>query len=109
LSSSSSSNNNTTAPLPEDFYGAPLNLLVLGFIRPEYDYVSKESLIDDIRTDCDVAKSSLERGSYRGFEEPGSEPGNWLRDFRWVGRMGRMEQGEEGKAGAQDGGLEEEG
>jgi len=34
---------------PKDFYGRHLNLSVLGFIRPEYDYISKESLIDDIK------------------------------------------------------------
>lgn len=38
-----------------DFYGAALNLLMLGFIRPEYDYTSLEALVDDIKTDCDVA------------------------------------------------------
>ena len=44
-----------------DFYGAHLNLVMLGFIRPEYDYVSVDSLIDDIRTDIAVARASLER------------------------------------------------
>ncbi len=44
-----------------------MNLVILGFIRPEYDYVSKESLIDDIHFDMHVARNSLERGSYAAF------------------------------------------
>jgi len=76
---------------PADFYGVPLNLLILGFIRPEYDYVTKESLIEDIKTDCDVARKSLEREGYRkvGLEGEGKE---WLLDFSWVG-SGRGEDG----------------
>lgn len=49
---------------PTDFYDSHMNLIVLGFIRPEYDYVSKESLIDDIKTDIDVAGRSLARKGY---------------------------------------------
>ncbi|KAI9674331.1 MAG: riboflavin kinase [Trizodia sp. TS-e1964] len=52
---------------PHDFYGARLNLLILGYIRPELDYVSKEALIADIRTDMDVARRSLEREAYARF------------------------------------------
>ncbi|KAL8648021.1 MAG: hypothetical protein Q9226_006182, partial [Calogaya cf. arnoldii] len=47
-----------------DFYGARMNLLILGFVRPEYDYVDKESLVEDIRTDIEVARRSLEREPY---------------------------------------------
>ena len=47
-----------------DFYGARMNLLICEFIRPEYDYVSKESLIEDINVDIEVAKRSLEREAY---------------------------------------------
>jgi hypothetical protein len=77
-----------------DFYGAPLNLLILGFIRPEYDYVSKESLIEDIKTDCDVARRSLEREGYRkvGLEEEGKE---WLLNFSWVDSLGSIAAGGE--------------
>ena len=49
---------------PADFYDAHMNLLILGFIRPEYDYVSKESLIEDIKFDIDVARRSLSREGY---------------------------------------------
>ena len=50
-----------------DFYGARMNLLICGFIRPEYDYVSKESLVEDINVDIEVAKRSLERATYLKF------------------------------------------
>ncbi|KAL9095783.1 MAG: hypothetical protein Q9163_006487, partial [Psora crenata] len=51
-----------------DFYGARINLLILGFIRPEYDYVSKESLIEDIKVDIEVARKSLEREAYARYK-----------------------------------------
>ncbi|KAK8211167.1 riboflavin kinase [Phyllosticta paracitricarpa] len=70
-----------------DFYGSHLNLVVLGFIRPELDYVSKEALIDDIRTDIDVALRSLARPAYAALKKdpylldfPKDEHGNVLKD-----------------------------
>lgn len=45
-----------------------MNLLILGFIRPENDYVSKELLIKDIHLDMDVARRSLEQESYLSFK-----------------------------------------
>ena len=56
-----------------------MNLLICGFIRPEYDYVSKESLIEDIRTDIEVARRSLEREGYRKLREE-----RWLMEFKGV-------------------------
>lgn len=53
----------------EDFYGVRMNLSILGFIRPEYDYVSKEALIEDIKMDIKVGINSLGRDSYRVFKE----------------------------------------
>lgn len=50
-----------------DFYESHMNLMILGFIRPELDYVSKESLINDIKTDIDVAGRSLARAAYARF------------------------------------------
>ncbi|KAL9019229.1 MAG: hypothetical protein Q9185_003538 [Variospora sp. 1 TL-2023] len=50
-----------------DFYGARMNLLVCGFVRPEYDYVDKAGLIEDIRADMAVARRSLERQAYAGL------------------------------------------
>jgi riboflavin kinase len=75
-----------------DFYGAPLNLLILGFIRPEYDYVSKESLIEDIKTDCDVARRSLEREGYRRVGLEGEK--EWLLNFSWVESSGEEDGGD---------------
>ncbi|KAL8839209.1 MAG: hypothetical protein Q9170_001858, partial [Blastenia crenularia] len=56
---------------PQDFYGARMNLLILGFIRPEYDYVDQESLIRDIWTDIEVARRSLEREAYQRLKGDG--------------------------------------
>lgn len=63
-------------PFEHDFYGARMKLLMLGFIRPEYDYVSKESLIEDIKVDIEVTKRSLERDGYKVFRDE-----KWLLDF----------------------------
>lgn len=46
-----------------------MNLLILGFIRPEYDYVSAESLVRDIRIDIEVTRRSLERDRWRKWGE----------------------------------------
>ncbi|KIW10783.1 hypothetical protein PV08_10082 [Exophiala spinifera] len=62
-----------------DFYGAALNLLMLAFIRPEYDYTSLEALVEDIKTDCEVARRSLQREAYEKFK---GDP--WLQDFEWM-------------------------
>ncbi|GAM88418.1 hypothetical protein ANO11243_064510 [Dothideomycetidae sp. 11243] len=59
-----------------DFYGARMKVLILGFIRPEYDYVSLESLVDDIKTDIDVSKASLARETYEKHQHEA-----WLTDF----------------------------
>lgn len=56
------------ANFPADFYGATLSLLILGFIRPEYDYVSKEALVEDIREDIRISQRSLEREAYRAWK-----------------------------------------
>lgn len=68
----------------QDFYGAPLNLLILGYIRPELDYISKEALIEDIMTDCDVALKSLERTPYAAYAKDGEEKATWVKEFGWV-------------------------
>ena len=50
-----------------DFYDTHMNLIILGMIRGELDYVSKEALIDDIKTDIDVTGRSLGREAYAKF------------------------------------------
>lgn len=62
----------------EDFYNAMMNLSILGFIRPEKDYESKESLVEDIRTDIEVAGRSLERHAYAEWAKD-----HFLNDFDW--------------------------
>lgn len=47
-----------------DFYDAPMRLLILGFIRDEKNYDSLEALVKDINTDCDVARTSLDRKAW---------------------------------------------
>lgn len=61
-----------------DFYNAMMNLSIMGFIRPEQDYESMQALIDDINTDIEVAKKSLERSAYAARA---NDP--YLRDFAW--------------------------
>ncbi|EPQ59584.1 riboflavin kinase [Gloeophyllum trabeum ATCC 11539] len=51
-----------------DFYGYYLKALVLGYIRPELDYISREALIEDIETDKKVALNSLSRPAYEKFQ-----------------------------------------
>ncbi|KAE8360250.1 riboflavin kinase [Aspergillus caelatus] len=70
-----------------DFYGTKLNLLILGYIRPEYDYVSLKALVEDIRIDCEVARQSLQREAYisyltgQDFSEAVQEQRKWLTSF----------------------------
>lgn len=44
--------------------------------------MSKESLVEDILTDCCVAERSLQREHWRLEREEGWE--RWLRDFTWA-------------------------
>lgn len=46
------------------FYGARLNFTVLGYIRPELNYTTLDSLIKDIHIDRDTAKDYLGKESY---------------------------------------------
>ncbi|EDK45208.1 riboflavin kinase [Lodderomyces elongisporus NRRL YB-4239] len=43
-----------------DFYGAELEFIVLGYVRPELDYTTKEALIEDILTDIRISRDILE-------------------------------------------------
>ncbi|KAI9281825.1 hypothetical protein BY458DRAFT_531306 [Sporodiniella umbellata] len=54
---------------PEDFYGIPIRVVVLGYIRPEQNYPSLDALITDIKTDIEVAKHSLQRKHYSEAKE----------------------------------------
>lgn len=52
----------------KDFYNLNLKIIILGYVRPELDYVSKESLIEDIEIDKKVSLNSLQRASYLNFK-----------------------------------------
>ncbi|KAF9349008.1 riboflavin kinase [Mortierella sp. NVP85] len=52
-----------------DFYGDDLRVIVLGYIRPEFDYTTLEALIEDINIDIDVAHQSLKRPDYAAFKD----------------------------------------
>ncbi|PWN33398.1 riboflavin kinase [Meira miltonrushii] len=51
----------------QDFYGLEMRVVVLGYIRPEYNYVSKDALIEDIEMDKKVAFNSLARSPYQDY------------------------------------------
>ncbi|CDO54683.1 hypothetical protein DV451_001569 [Geotrichum candidum] len=53
----------------ETFYGAKLRFIILGYIRPELDYVSVEALINDINFDIKVALNSLARPDYAKLKD----------------------------------------
>ncbi|KAI1141504.1 riboflavin kinase [Hypoxylon sp. FL0543] len=66
-----------------DFYGAPMRLLILGFVRDERDYSSLDALVSDINIDCDVARQSLARPAWTPREGTvdgarGELDGSWL-------------------------------
>lgn len=44
-----------------DFYGSELSVVILGFIRPERNYPSLESLIEAIHSDIKEAEQALEK------------------------------------------------
>ncbi|QRV91263.1 riboflavin kinase [Ceratobasidium sp. AG-Ba] len=48
-----------------EFYGVDMSVVVLGYIRPELDYISREALIEDIETDKRVALKSMNRPAYK--------------------------------------------
>lgn len=75
----------------KDFYGSWMRVSVSGFIRRELDYVDVESLIKDIRLDCEVAQRSLERGAWG----PGKEE-KWLEGEGWSESEGVMKVEGEG-------------
>ncbi|KAI0688556.1 riboflavin kinase [Cytidiella melzeri] len=53
----------------KDFYGHNLRAIVLGYIRPELDYVSREALIEDIEMDKRVALNCLARPEYEKYKQ----------------------------------------
>ncbi|PSS03450.1 riboflavin kinase [Coniella lustricola] len=63
-----------------DFYGIEMRLLILGYIRDEQSYDGIDALIEDIKTDCEVARRSLDRQGWRpkGGKADGALDCSWL-------------------------------
>ncbi|KAH8776421.1 hypothetical protein F5883DRAFT_544681 [Diaporthe sp. PMI_573] len=64
-----------------DFYGVGMRLLITGYIRDEKNYEGLDALIEDINTDCEVARRSLERDAWK----PAGQQGGTL-DCSWLTR-----------------------
>ncbi|CEP62029.1 riboflavin kinase LALA0_S04e06128g [Lachancea lanzarotensis] len=47
-----------------DFYGAQIKFRILGYIRPELDYTTREALIADIHNDIAIAQRALALPGY---------------------------------------------
>ncbi|CUS24381.1 LAQU0S16e00408g1_1 [Lachancea quebecensis] len=52
-----------------DFYGAKVKFNILGYIRPELDYTTKEALIQDINIDIKIATKTLLKPEYRAYNK----------------------------------------
>ncbi|KAJ8286341.1 hypothetical protein GJAV_G00037380 [Gymnothorax javanicus] len=53
----------------EDFYGKILNVLIVGYIRPERSFSSVESLVAAIHCDTEEAKRRLDSTECRGLRD----------------------------------------
>ncbi|KAH0941519.1 hypothetical protein HID58_001156 [Brassica napus] len=53
----------------EDFYGEELRLIIVGYIRPEANFPSLESLVAKIHEDREVAEKALDLPSYAKFKD----------------------------------------
>jgi len=51
----------------DDFYGSELSVAILGFVRPEKDFPSLESLIEAIHSDIREAEQALEKPENQAF------------------------------------------
>lgn len=52
-----------------NFYGAKIKYALLGYIRPELNYTTKEALIEDINLDIKMAKDALQWESYKVYRD----------------------------------------
>ncbi|XP_004293539.1 PREDICTED: bifunctional riboflavin kinase/FMN phosphatase [Fragaria vesca subsp. vesca] len=53
----------------EDFYGEELHLIIVGYIRPEANFPSLESLIEKIHEDRKIAEEALDLPMYSKFKD----------------------------------------
>lgn len=51
-----------------NFYGAKIKYGVLGYIRPELNYTTKEALIEDINLDIRMALEALNEDEYKKYK-----------------------------------------
>lgn len=51
-----------------DFYGAKVRFNILGYIRPELNYTTKEALIEDIHIDITTALRALESEGFMPYK-----------------------------------------
>ncbi|KAH7945641.1 hypothetical protein HPB49_013434 [Dermacentor silvarum] len=52
----------------QDFYGAMLKVVVLGYLRPEKNFSSLDELVSAIKADIQNADESLNREEWRQFK-----------------------------------------
>ncbi|PRQ28752.1 putative riboflavin kinase [Rosa chinensis] len=52
-----------------DFYGEELHLIIVGYIRPEANFPSLESLIEKIHEDRTIAEEALDLPMYSKFKD----------------------------------------
>ncbi|KAJ7623528.1 hypothetical protein FB45DRAFT_925919 [Roridomyces roridus] len=63
----------------DDFYGAEMRLLILGFVREMIKYPTMDELIEGINLDRQVARNSLDREAWALREMgKGTLDGSWL-------------------------------
>ncbi|KAI5954627.1 FMN1 [Candida jiufengensis] len=53
----------------DNFYGAKIEYIVLGYIRPELNYTTKEALINDINLDIKIAKEILSKPGFEKYKD----------------------------------------
>lgn len=53
----------------EDFYGEELRLVIVGYIRPEANFPSLESLIERIHEDARIAEKALDLPMYASYKD----------------------------------------
>ncbi|OMJ22770.1 Riboflavin kinase [Smittium culicis] len=50
-----------------DFYGTQLKVVILGFIRPEADFVDIETLVAEIQRDIDFCLKAVDKEDYKKY------------------------------------------
>jgi riboflavin kinase len=73
----------TESSLP-DFYGVPMRLQLIGFLRDEQKFDSFPDLIAQINADIEDAKNSLDEAPYRQYQTDGF----FATSSSWVGSSG---------------------